>query len=238
MPELISILIEWIQKELSIFLGAIPGYLNYYVLRDRLPFFTLLFYLSSFATRKKLVWQYLSMYFVSVTGMLGLYSVYLKAIVSESTMLTGFVWRYAAPIQYSAQIIIITYLAYRATKDIVYSTTLGYHIASATGYIYETPFWLFSVKEQAHFLHSASHNIFFISYQILAIPIVIWLLSRKGVKIEKERFSYFVYAYFVTYIMASKLYVLESAWIARLPLMAYTLYLVSRIRENNKLTDS
>ena len=220
------------------FLIALPGYLGYYRLRDCLPFFTLLFYLASFVTKKKIVWRALSMYFVSVAGILGLIAIYFNIMGIGNTVLTGFIWRYAAPIQYSMQIVIITYLAYRGTRDISFSAALGFHAASATGYLYETPFWVFSIKDQAHFLHSNASNLFFISYQIIAIPVFVWLLSRAGVKINRESFSYFVYAYFVTYVIASKLYILESVWFARIPLIAYTIYLTLRIRENNKSTDS
>ncbi len=234
MAGLLLLLSVWIQKELTMFFVTLPGYLNYYRMRDRLPFFTLLFYLASFVTKKKIVWKALSMYFVSVAGILGLASIYFNFIGVGNTMLTGFIWRYAAPLQYSMQIIVITYLAHRGSGDITYSAALAYHATSATGYIYEIPFWVFSVKESAYLLHSNSSNLFFISYQIIAVPLFVWLLSVKGVRINRERFSYFVYAFFATYVMASKLYILESVWFARIPLIAYTIYLATTIRENNK----
>lgn len=234
MAHLFSILSVWVQKELTMFFVALPNYLDYYRLRDRLPFFTLLFYLAQFVTKKKIVWKALSMYFVSVAGILGVVSIYFNVTGIGNTMLTGFIWRYAAPIQYAMQIVIITYLAHRGTGDITYSVALAYHATSATGYVYEIPFWVFSVKEAAHLLHSNSSNLFFISYQILAVPLFVWFLSRGGVRITRERFSYFVYAFFATYAMASKAYILESVWFARIPLIAYTIYLATAIRENNK----
>ncbi len=238
MAHLGTIILAWIQKEMSMFFINLPEYLSFYRMRDRIPFFTLLFYLAPFVTKKKLVWEYLSAYFVSMAGILGLVSIYFKVRGIANTTWTGFSWNYAAPIQYSLQILIITYLAYRVTKEISFSTTLGFHAASATGYVYETPFWVFSVKDQAHFLHSHPSNLFFINYQIIAIPVFIWLLSRAEIKINRKRFNYFIYAYFLTYIIASKMYLLESALYSRIPLIVFSIYLASEIRETNISTNT
>ncbi len=165
---------------------------------------------------------------------MGLLAIYLKLIGAPNDFLVGFKWRYAAPIQYSAQILIIAYLAYKATKNIPYSTALGYHAASATGYIYETPFFLFSNKDTAHLIHTNVSNTFFFSYQIIAIPVFFWLLSRMGMKLQRIDLGYFVLSYLVTVAMASQMYVIETAWVARLPIMAASIYVVSKLKETNK----
>ncbi len=225
---------QWITKEAALLIVDLLSFFTYYRLREVIPFYTLLFYVAPYVTGERRRWTRISMFFLYSACFMGIIAIALKLLAIPNTFLTGFTWRYAAPIQYSAQIFIIAYLAYKTTKDYTYSTALGYHAASATGYIYETPFFLFSRNiEQAHFIHANPANTFLLSYQIIAIPVFFWLLSRRGVKLQRRDLGYFMLAYLVTLVMASQMYVIESAWVARLPIMAFFMYQASKLKETN-----
>lgn len=214
----------WLDKERALFMVELLGFIDYYTLRDRIPFYTTLLYLIEKAFKNRFP-RYVSFFIWTLSIDLGLLAVYYMITGAPNRLLTGFTWRYSAPIQYSAQIVILGVLSYKATRDVSYSVALAYNGASATGYLYEVPFWFFSVKPEAHLLHASFRYTFLIDYQIISIVVFLLLLRSRGVKYSLKDLALFAGVFTLSFIMASKMYVIETASVARLPMIAYSLYM-------------
>jgi len=226
----------WIQKEIGFIMGNLVNFINYYNLRDRIPFYVTLNYILGLKTDKKHS-SYISFCFLLYAIEIGFLSFYYFITGSSTNELTGFHWFHIAPIQYMILILILTIIGYCSTRDLSYSTALGYNGASAIGYIYETPFWLFSRKyDQAHFIHTSYRFVFFLDYQIISIAVFIWLLKQQKKSFRKQELTGFLLAYGITFLMASKMYVWKTISIARLPMMFYTIYLTSQLNGGLKPT--
>lgn len=227
---------RWIQKEIVFILKDLNTFTNYYTLRDRIPFYVTLIYLVGLKTEKKLT-SLLSTCFLIYAVEFGSLSFYYLITGTPTNELTGFHWIHIAPIQYTIVILILAIIGFISTKDISYSTALGFNGASAIGYLYETPFWLFSRKyDQAHFIHTSPRFVFFLDYQIISIAVFIWLLKQQKISFRKQELTGFLLAYGITFIMASKMYVWQTLLIARLPMMFYSIYLTSQINGGLKPT--
>ena len=222
----------WILKEINNIMLHIPGYCNYYRLRDKLPFFTLLLYRADTAKHRK-TYDYIAYPFISLALTVMLIGVYLWATNGSKTTLTGFRWPYASPIQYGAQIATIYTLAKRVTGHTTYSTTLAYHAAAATGWVYEIPFFIYSLKPEATIIKVNHSNIFFLSYQIIACVIYPMLLHEKGVKINRKDLYYFAAAYIVTFFQAWRgSWDLLYGWVttfARIPMILFSIHLALKL---------
>lgn len=215
---------QWIQKEAHLFLIQFLKFSDYYILRDRLPFYVTLTYILGRNSESKIP-KYISSFFLLLASEVGIVAIYYLLAGIPNDQLVGFTWRYSAPIQYTVQILIISYIAWRTTKNIPYSVALGYNGAAATGYLYEIAFWLYSFKPEAHLLRTNYQFTFLISYQIIAIGVFIWLLRKQGIKTGKKDFTIFMGVFGFTILMASQLYVIESASIARTSMILYSIYL-------------
>jgi len=228
-------LIEWATKELNNITVHLTGYLDYYRLRDKLPFFTLLLYRADTAKHRK-TYDYIAYQFICVALAVMLIGVYLWATDGSKSTLTGFRWPYAAPIQYGAQIAIIYTLARRYTGHITYSTTLAYHAATATGWVYEIPFFIYSLKPEATIIKVNHKNIFLLSYQLIACVIYLMFLKEKGVKFNRKDLYYFVAAYIVTFFQAWRgSWDLLYGWVttfARIPMILFSIHLALKLRRS------
>lgn len=205
----------------GLFWGQLLRFMSYYLIRDRVTFYTLLLYLWN--PRGRL--RYIPLLFLVLAIDIGLVSLYLMLSGMPNDFLTGFIWRYAAPLQYSAQIVALSVFGWTATKSHAYTVALAYHGAAATGYVYEIPFWLFSVSPSSHLLHVSHKYTFFFDYQMIAIGVFVWLLFKRGVRLDLRDAALFAGAVAITVLMASKMYVWETAPVARLPMIAYSLWL-------------
>jgi len=217
-------ILQWLQKETQLFLIQFLNFTDYYILRDRIPFYVTLAYILGRNSNSKIP-KYISSFFLLVASEVGIVSLYYLLTGVPNDHLVGFKWRYSAPIQYTVQILIISYIAWRTTKNIPYSVALGYNGAAATGFLYEIPFWLYSFKPEAHLLRANYNNIFFISYQIIAIGVFIWLLRKQDIKFGKRDLTLFLVVLGISFLMGAQLYIIESASIARTSVILYSIYL-------------
>jgi len=222
-------IIQWLIKEQSLFLKTLPRFLNYYNLRDRIPFYAFLIFLLG-RDNKHPILRFLSEVLIVSAFMMGARSIYNIFTNTSNIIFKGFNWTHIIPIQYALIIFAITLIGYSATNNLNYSTALGYNGASAIGYIYETPFWLFSQKyDKAHFLHSSYRFTFFIDYQIISIFVFLWLLKKEKVTLTKKRILLFGIVWLITFFMASRMYLWETRLITRLPIMTYFIFLTLKL---------
>ncbi len=223
-------IIQWLEKEMSFFLPQLFGFFNYYNLRDRLPFYVTLTYILGRGSDSKIP-RYVSKLFLLIALDVGIVSLYYLLTGTPNDQLVGFSWRHAAPIQYSLQILAINHIAWKTTKNPTYSVALAYNGAAATGYLYEIPFWFYSIKSsQARLLHASYRYTFLISYQIIAIGVFIWLLKKQDINFSKKDLALFLGVFGIDFIMGSKMYVWETSAIVRIPMILYSIYLVSKLR--------
>ena len=210
---------------------SLIGFLRYYHLRDVLPFYTLLFYIFPYVTKDRKLGAYLATQFYYVAGAIGLISLGLKILCVPDDTLTGFSWSYIAPMQYSALILITWFLLEKKGWGETYRVAVGWHLASAVGYVYETVYWIFSRKAAARIIHTSGTHMFFFSYQMIAIVVSFWLLKRGDVFLVRKDALLFGIAYLVTFFMASQMYVFSSLMVARVPMILFALHLVNKVKE-------
>lgn len=224
-----DMILNWILKEYRFIVEGLPKYLGYYNMRDRIPFFSLLSYLFS-KNNNNWFAELCTKYFFSGLCAMGLLSTYYFILDYPNDRLTGFKWSYMAPIQYLLQIAIIFYIGLKTTKNKPYSYALGFNGAAATGYLYEMPYWIFSIKrEQAHFIHTNYNYVFYIDFQILAIFVYLWLLKEQKIDFKHKDLIGFIIVFSYSILMASQMYVFNQNIIARIPMIIYFIYLSSKL---------
>jgi len=224
-------IIQWLQKEAGLLLKNLITFSNYYTMRDRIPFYATAIYILNKINDSKIL-SYFSAIFLIIAGEIGALSIYYIMTRNTDDTLTGFHWGHYAPIQYAIQIFALAFIGWKFTHNLTYSIALGFNGASATGYIYEVPFWFFTVKySQAHLIHSSPRYVFFIDYQIIAIGVYIWLLKQHDIVFNKKDIIGFLIAWGITFIMASQMYVWETRLIVRIPLIMYVIYLATKLGE-------
>lgn len=222
----------WIFKEINNIMLHLPDYFKYYRLRDKLPFFTLLLYRADKAKHRK-IYDLLAYYFILGAAVIMLLATYLWATNGSKSALTGFKWPYASPIQYGLQILIIFYLTKQATANTAYSTTLAYNAAAAAGWLYEIPFFIYSLNPDATIIKVNHRNIFLISYQIIACIIFPLLLHERGATYNQRDLRHFMLAYLATFFQAWRgSWDLLFGWVttfARLPMILFSIHLALKL---------
>jgi len=230
-------LIQWLQKEGLHIVKELFKFVNYYNLREKLLFYITLNYIMGKNSQNR-IHKEISYTFITSAFLGGTVALIFLIIGIPCSVLTGFNWNYIAIIQYSLQILSITYIAWKTTKNINYSTTLAFTGAAATGYLYEFPFWFYSVKKaQAYLIHVSPKNIFFLSFQMISIGVFIWLIRKQVTKFNKKDLALFILVQGFSFLMASKMYVWQSMYFVRLPMMAYSLYLCKKMWISHEIQD-
>lgn len=229
-------LIQWLMKEYIFFMKELLMFVNYYNLRDRVPFYAFFIYILGKNNDNPNL-QYGSEVLLVGALAMGTRATYYAITNTPEEIFFGFNWNYVAPIQYVILIFVLAIIGFCSTRNTKYSTALGYNGAAAIGYLYETPFWLFSKKiDKAHFIHTNHRFVFFLDYQIIAIVVFIWLLKQQKITIKKEEMIGFILAWGITFIMASKMYVWQTFSIVRIPMMLYAISLSSKMNGGIKPT--
>lgn len=229
-------LLYWLQNE---YIHVIPGlkdfYTNFYIMRDRLPFFALLLYLTEDKIKFNNQISKLLLGFSTGAGILSIFYLILGLPVN---FLTPINWKYA-PFEYASQIIIIYLITMKAGLNLNYGIALGYTAAAATGYLYEIPFWIYSNIPTAIIFRNNPQFIFFISYQLIAVFVFIWLLRIKKAPFKIWDLAFFFIAFLLNVHMASQMHVVGAWWnmplVVRLPMIFYSLYLVNKLRSLNNV---
>ena len=227
-------LFDWLIKESTNITIQFFNYTSYYRLRERLPFFTLLLYRADKARHRK-IYDRIAGLFISLAIAVSLYSSYLWVVGGGKEALTGFRWHYVAPIEYGIQIAIIYLIAIKFTGNVTYGNALAYHAASATGWVYEIPFFIYSPNPESTIIRFNANNIFLISYQLIACVIYLILLHEKGVKFQGRDLRYFVGAYIATFALAWRRFWPMLLGVipifARVPMMLFSIYLSLKLNE-------
>lgn len=149
-------------------------------------------------------------------------------------------WRnWYSPFQYISFMLLLIIIAYRRTKDIGFSTVLGFNFGSMAGYLYEAPRF-FVLQGFRGLVRVNQFSLFHISYGVLSVLVCFMLLWGR---IDFKPYIMFFAAYFVLsvyffysvynlkYVYAF-IYGVRFPWIClfRTPVMLLSLVLVSRIR--------
>jgi len=229
-------IIQWILKEYRFFLKELPNFLGYYTMRDRIPFYTFFSYLLN-KHSQNLFSILCSEFFMAVLYASGIISFYGILSGLPTDVLMGFEWNYLAPLLYIIQILILAHIGLEATNNITYGLALGFNGAVATGYIYEMPYWVYSIKStQANFLHTSYRYVFYINFQIISIGVFLWLLKEQKIIFNIKDLYGFIIVFGISIFLASKMYEWKTWSINRIPMMTYIVYLASKIN-NSFLTN-
>jgi len=148
-----------------------PGY---YLIRDRVPFYMLLLYFTPKRHRK--LTDQLTIAPISVILGVTLYLAYNRAAGTPWSSLLSY-WNYPAPIEWGI-FITATYIR-SLDKGGTTAATLSLLAASAGGWLHEIP-WFAMQNGVSSIIRVNGHNVFMLSFQILAVPILAALLQRHG----------------------------------------------------------
>jgi len=152
---------------------------GYYILRDRLPFFTLLL----LVTRKYM--------YPRLEGTLQLFAIAPIAFILwvSYTYLLGYLdntpiydvmqmkWTYAAPIEWGIFTLAIFIYTLHRLGDTVTAANIAIQASSAGGWLYEIPIFIYWGTP---ILRLNDANVFYISFQILSLPTLYLILLNKG----------------------------------------------------------
>lgn len=150
---------------------------GYYILRDRLPFFTLLLLVARKYTYPQLdgflqfcaIAPIAFIFCVSYTYLIG----YLSSTPIYDVMNMN--WTYSAPIEWGAFTVAAFLYTLHRLGDTVTAANIAIHAASTGGWLYEIPIFIYWGTPILRF---NDHNVFYISFQILSLPILYLLLIK------------------------------------------------------------
>jgi len=163
----------------------------YYLLRDRIPFFLTLLYIYIHLNDKQVVKHEISENLRDFIGNSLLYFTYACLFVSINFMIfgtdmepiVGFRWSFPSPIEWSIFVILCTRLLTRKGLPIFESYYLSLLMGLGGGWLYEIlygiPYWIQSEFAPWNWLKFNAVKIFFIEFQVLAIPLVLYILYNK-----------------------------------------------------------
>jgi len=167
--------------------------INYYILRDRIPFFLTMIWLfryeiwDSFETDVLYMFGY---YLLTVTNFCLLVSGYLLFTGGSLDSIVYFKWSFPSPIQWS---ILTLLLVDKLTKKGIHLFE-AYYISLLTslggGWLWEIlyglPFWIKSNFASWNWYKYNPYKVFFFEFQIFCIPLV-YLILRENFRFRKDR---------------------------------------------------
>ena len=119
-----------------------------------------------------------------------------------------YTWRnLITPIQYAVFTSLNYFTAYHRSHDHAYSVTVAVHLASASGYLYEVPRFLF-LQGVPGLLRFNKYSPFLVDYAILSIPIIYTLYQHNGYKVNSV-----VVAGLATYFLYCGIFYLEYTYL-------------------------
>lgn len=156
-------------------------------------------------------------------------------------------WRtWTTPVQYCSFMILAYELTYNKTRDTPFSVTLSFHMASATGYLYEFPRYL-SLQGWGWIIRFNKFSVFRLTYSIISLAIIVVLLSERTARLNKHvMLSLFAYCVFTAWYYNNFQWVqslrcvyvwagpIKTPWINlfRLPTMLFLLSLTQTLNIN------
>lgn len=106
-------------------------------------------------------------------------------ILGNPFNILSFSWNtWITPVQYCLLLIIGYELSLNRTNDIPFSVTLSFHLASASGYLYEAPRYL-RLQGWGWVVRYNKYSVFVVTYSIISLAVIVWLLSEQFYRITK-----------------------------------------------------
>ena len=152
---------------------------GYYILRDRLPFFTLLLFVTRKYTYPRLEGALQLFAIAPIAFVLWVSYAYLIGYLQKTPIyeVMNMNWTYAAPIEWGIFTVATFLYTLQKIGDIITAANIAIHASSAGGWLYEIPIFIYWGTP---ILRLNDSNVFYISFQILSLPILYTLLLSKG----------------------------------------------------------
>jgi len=153
--------------------------LDHSLYKENIPFLILLVYLLNI--KYKSLGSVFNGTIYAVAGFIPIFTaLYVKGF-NPFTYLQ-YSWRtWTTPVQYALFILVTYLIAYRRTGDTPYSVTLGLHLASASGYLYEVPRYI-NLQGIGWVIRFNKYSPFIVTYSIIALFVIIALFYQKEYK--------------------------------------------------------
>jgi len=209
---------------------------GYYILRDRLPFFTLLLYaaphipqLRHLKPHADLAAQLIIATTTALTMLMGYAMIRGYPIQNVFYALLGVpnTWIYPAVIEWGTFITTAYIITAKKLKDHTLAANLAIQAASAGGWLYEIPIFIYWGSPILRF---NDHNVFSLSFQIISLPIL--LITLIAYEWEPRNTATTSTLLYCAYLLLSTIFVdkrmaltgILGKWWHRLPtiLMLYT----------------
>lgn len=152
---------------------------GYYILRDRLPFFTLLLLVIRNYTTPRLDDLLNFFALIPVAFILWVSYCYLLGYLADTPIyeIMNMRWTYAAPIEWGLFTVIIFILMVYRLKDIITASNIAIQASSVGGWLYEIPIFIYWGSP---IFRTNDSYVFYISFQILSLPVLYYLLRTNG----------------------------------------------------------
>lgn len=194
---------------------------NYYILRDRLPFFLLLAYLwRPHAQKAADGFSCFTIYSILVFTLL---TIHQRVTGGSMEWIMGFNWVLCAPIEWGTYMITAFTLLLSRFKNPTYSALLSVATAEAGGWLHELP-WFIMQGGPLNTIRINGSYTFFLSFQIICIPLSLYLLTRETEWTPK----WYTYATLLLYLIYIPVFMTSSLriyiqnpywgnWLTRIP---------------------
>ncbi len=221
---------------------------DWYQLRERIFLYVLILYVAQYRVGRKWTDKSFLIFNACILAVVVYFALTGAGLLPLGEPL-GY-WTETAPVEWGLFINLSSLLLWRRLKNTTLATTIAYTSAHAGGYLYEIP--RFIEKEMGAIgiralLRISGNNLFLISSQILAIPILAYLLRkevdyRPGALTWLGATLYMMTPFFTNEaiwapMVPSTILYHYFRWVARIPciLMLLAIWMDVKIHENSGL---
>lgn len=212
---------------------------DYYILRDRVPFFlSIIYYLYLKYPYHRKTFESIFYGLLNLTIFITGASITAYLTGNGLSGIFGIRWSYPAPIEWGGYIL-MAYVVLRNRLSLAESFYLSFITAMGGGWLYEIPRWIFLGNPLA-ILKINVNKVFFTEFQLLCLPLTYWVINHRTQYTKPRHLTkvYLVYILFsvLTCVLPIPRYVTQSLgdgvwrWMVRIPTQLTLLYSLSGIK--------
>ncbi len=158
----------------------------YYIFRDKIPFYLSIIWIYRDQIKERvggLPLDLLGQYLITVTWFLEIGCLWLLFTGESLMKLVGFTWSFPSPLQWGFLVLLLTRSLEKKGVGIFESYYLALLTGIGGGFIWEVlyglPYWIESGFAYWNFVNFSPVKIFFIDFQVFALPIVYYSLRKR-----------------------------------------------------------
>jgi len=221
---------------ISALIAAVIWPPRYYILRDRIPFFLTIIYLYRSRLPQR-VQNVLGYYLYACTLLVSVASFGLYYLYDDLTLLAGIHWSPPSPIEWGVFIAVSVPMLYRRGIKFLDSFYLCFISAMAGGWLYEFVPLIASGFNFMVFFKVNAVKVFFIEFQVLCVPIMLYLIKTKY-EYHQNRWllpvgvlsAFFYSTKLIIEHFVRQFYIYSWRWYIRVPAILFLFVLLDCVR--------